>query len=71
MLSILIFIGTVLAVILAICSVVFTYAPFVVENVQKCFDFLQMLMGIIPPWLAPFLVVSIALAILGIIINLL
>lgn len=71
MLSILIFIGTALAVFLGICAVVYNYAPFIVDEIQKCYDFIVSLFDIIPPWLVPFLALSLALAILGIIIKLL
>lgn len=71
MLSILIFIGTALAVLLGIGAVIFVYAPHIVESIGKVFTFISELMAILPPWLLPFLLLALACGILAIIIKLL
>lgn len=71
MLSAIIFIASAIAVVLGIAAVIFVYGPYIVNGVNQLFEVINQISSVIPSWLAPFLLLSIALGIISIIIKLL
>lgn len=71
MLSILMFIASVIAFVGGIVYFVFEYAPVIADFWNNSFDFYYLVVGFFPDWLLPYLAIPLVIGIVGLLIKLL
>ena len=71
MISILLFIGGIVALIAGICLFVFNYAPFISNFFNSITSNYSFFFDLLPSWLLPWALVPLALAGIGLLIKLL
>lgn len=71
MISILVFIASVIALIGGVAYFVFEYAPLVADFWNNCFNFYTSLIEYFPDWLLPYLAIPLLIGIVGLLIKLL
>lgn len=71
MISILLSIASILCVIGGVCYVVYVYAPYVVSFINSVLFTVHNLGAALPAWLAPFVALALALAVVGVLVKIL
>lgn len=71
MTSILLFIGSVLALVGGIVYFVFTYAPMIADFWNSSFEMYAQIVEFFPDWLLPYLSIPLLIGLIGLLIKLL
>lgn len=71
MLSLVLFIASCFVLVGGIAYFIYKYAPWIVDTITSFFDAFQTISDFVPSFLAPYLAILVALAVLGLLIKVL